>query len=191
MNTKNWILLGVAVVLGACYAIFNTEWLRPDPIQIQAQVREISGRASLESRRVPREEREGRKAQAQDRKQRGGKAPAPSETGKFDGVYPVVFALDGEYRLTSVRVIEDQPSVPGHAPLIVWQLNSTSNSAPTKALLYGKTPRGMKLKDERNKPARLLPGTVYRLEVQAGRYQGKTTFQTKEIVPPDAPAGGS
>ncbi len=187
MNTKNWILLGVAVVLGACYALFNTEWLRPDPIQIQAQVREITGRASLESRRIPRE---SRKAEAQNRNRGGGQAQA-SESGKFDGVYPVVFALDGEYRLTSVRVIEDQPSVPGHAPLIVWQVNTTSNSTPTKALLYGKTPRGMKLKDDRNKPARLLPGTVYRLEVQAGRYQGQTTFQTKETVPPEAAAPGS
>jgi hypothetical protein len=190
MNARIWILLGVTIVLGACYVLFNTEWLQPDPIQIQAQVRDISARASLESpRRLSREEREARKSEARSRAQRGDKTSAPTESGRFEGVYPVVFALDGEYRLTAIRVIEDQPSVPGRAPLIVWQLNTSSNSAPTKALLYGKTPRGMKLKDERNKPARLQPGVVYRLEVQAGRYKGATTFQTKETVPPDAPAG--
>ena len=72
--------------------------------------------------------------------------------------------------------------------LIVWQLASASNSVPTKALQYGKTPRGMHLKDDRNKAAKLKPGVTYRLEVQAGRNKGQTTFQAKETTPVDAPA---
>jgi hypothetical protein len=201
MNRKLWIVLGLTVASGFCYVVFNTEWLKPDPIQIQAQVREVSARASLERRvpapkvvfdesKLPKDPAEREKAikelRASARRERISSEAAsgtPMATGKFDGVYPVVFALDGEYKLTSIRVIEDTPSQPGGASLIVWQVDTTSNSVPTKALIYGRTPRGMKLKDERNKPAKLLPGTTYRLEVKAGRYEGRTTFQTKETVP--------
>ncbi len=201
MNRKLWIALGITVALGFCYVVFNTEWLKPDPIQIQAQVREVSARASLERRtptpkvvfdesKLPKDPAEREKAikelRAAARRERTSSEAAsgtPMATGKFEGVYPVVFALDGEYKLTAIRVIEDTPSQPGGAPLIVWQVDTTSNSVPTKALIYGRTPRGMKLKDERNKPAKLLPGTTYRLEVKAGRYEGRTTFQTKETVP--------
>jgi hypothetical protein len=201
MNRNLWILFGITVALGCCYVVFNTEWLKPDPIQIQAQVREVSARASLERRvpapkvvidesKLPKDPAEREKAlkqaRAAARRERTSAESAsgtPMATGKFDGVYPVVFALDGEYKLTSIRVIEDSPSKTGGAPLIVWQVDTTSNSVPTKAIIYGRTPRGMKLKDERNKPAKLLPGTTYRLVVRAGRYEGRTTFQTKETVP--------
>ena len=201
MNRKIWILFGLTVALRFCYVVFNTEWLKPDPIQIQAQVREVSARANLERRvptpkvmidesKLPKDPAEREKAikelRAAARRERAtaeAQSGTPMATGKFEGVYPVVFALDGEYQLTAIRVIEDTPSRPGGAPLIVWQVNTTSNSVPTKALIYGRTPRGMKLKDERNKPAKLLPGTTYRLEVEAGRYKGRTTFQTKETVP--------
>ena len=201
MNRNIWIVFGITVGLGCCYVIFNTEWLKPDPIQIQAQVREVSARANLERRvpaskvvidesKLPKDPAEREKAikelRAAARRERTtaeAQSGTPMATGKFEGVYPVVFALDGEYQLTSIRVIEDTPSRPGGAALIVWQVDTTSNSVPTKALIYGRTPRGMKLKDERNKPAKLLPGTTYRLEVKAGRYEGRTTFQTKETVP--------
>lgn len=208
MKSRIWLLIAAALVLGVCYALFYTEWVRPDPIQIQAQVREVSSRASLEGRQGIREiraaEREARRAARAGEKpaertgeKTGGKPagaasaptrkPAPltsAEKGQFDGMYPVVFALDGEYRLTTVRVIEDEPSAPGRKPLIVWNLVSETNSAPTKALLYGKIPRGMRLKDERDKPAKLKPGVTYRLELTAGRYQGQVKFQAKETEPP-------
>lgn len=203
MNRNLWILFGITVALGCCYVVFNTEWLKPDPIQIQAQVREVSARASLERRvatpkvvidesQLPKDPVEREKAikelRATARRERNSaeaSSGTPMATGKFEGVYPVVFALDGEYKLTAIRVIEETASKPGAAPLIVWQVDTTSNSVPTKALIYGRTPRGMKLKDERNKPAKLLPGTTYRLEVKAGRYEGRTTFQTKETVSAD------
>ena len=115
---------------------------------------------------------------------------AEANAGRFDGMYPVVFALDGEYQLTQVRVIEVTPSAPGKAPKIVWQLDSTSNSVPTKALLYGRIPKGMKLKDDRSKAEKLEPGIQYRLEVRAGRYKGSTTIKGKESAPPPEPAAG-
>lgn len=196
MNRKFQIALAITAVLGLCHIFFNTEWIRPDPIQIQAQVRELSPRASLEKRlpavridpndpKLPKDPVEREKAlkalRAANRKENKAGQPG-NTTGEFEGVYPVVFALDGEYQLTAVRVIEETPSVPGKAPIIFWQLDSASNSLPTKAIVYGRIPRGMKLKDDRNKPMKLNPATTYRLEVQAGRYKGSTTFKTKEQV---------
>ena len=65
---------------------------------------------------------------------------------------------------------------------------SKSNSAPTKALVYGRIPRGMKLKDPRDQVKQLEPGVTYRLELKAGRFAGSTTFQAKEHPAPEAAA---
>ncbi len=252
-------MLAAAWVLGTCYVLFYTEWLHPDPIQIQAQVRDMAPRQMFRERAANpsdlRREREERAA-ASARRPVNSNEPAPAKgppkavpapavvdagaaprkevapgpstnrpspkearaalaarrteerarlkglaeeraaaraaeatAGRFEGLYPVVFALDGEYRLTQVRVIEVTPSVPGKAPKIVWQLDSSSNSIPTKALLYGRIPKGMKLKDGRSMAEKLVPGIEYRLEVKAGRYKGSTTFKAKESPPP--PEGGT
>ena len=245
MKPRSWALLAAAAALAACYVLFYTEWLSPDPIQIQAQVRDMAPRQMFRGRAVSaadirkeREERaalaarktndtaqgpaaaptketskdtskerskeavrEAREAKATQRaeerarmktvaEERAAARIAEANAGRFDGMYPVVFALDGEYQLTQVRVIEVTPSVPGKAPKIVWQLDSTSNSVPTKALLYGRIPKGMKLKDDRSKAEKLEPGIQYRLEVRAGRYKGSTTFKAKESAPPPEPAAG-
>ncbi len=99
----------------------------------------------------------------------------------FEGLVPVVFALDAEYRLTSIRVMEAEPT--NHAALITWQANSTSNSIPTKALIYGRVPRGMKLKDPSEPAKKLEPGVLYKLELKAGHYSGEVTFRAKEEEP--------
>ena len=245
MKPRSWALLAAAAALAACYVLFYTEWLSPDPIQIQAQVRDMAPRQMFRERAVSaadirkeREERaalvarktndtaqgpaaaptketskdtskerskeavrEAREAKATQRaeerarmktvaEERAAARIAEANAGRFDGMYPVVFALDGEYQLTQVRVIEVTPSAPGKAPKIVWQLDSTSNSVPTKALLYGRIPKGMKLKDDRSKAEKLEPGVQYRLEVRAGRYKGSTTFKAKESAPPPEPAAG-
>lgn len=253
MKPRSWALLAAAAALAACYVLFYTEWLSPDPIQIQAQVRDMAPRQMFRERAVTaadirkereeraalvarktnapakepasapakeaskdaskegskdaqkertkesvREAREAKAAQhAEERarmktlaEERAAARIAEANAGRFDGMYPVVFALDGEYQLTQVRVIEVTPSVPGKAPKIVWQLDSTSNSVPTKALLYGRIPKGMKLKDDRSKAEKLEPGIQYRLEVKAGRYKGSTTFKAKESAPPPEPAPG-
>lgn len=194
MKARLWILLASVLVLGSYYVFQYTEWVDPDPIQIQAQAREMPlreagrvrgvARATVAREAKPVESKPGNSSRVRDAKA----ARAEAKAGTFEGLYPVVFALDGEYRITSLRVVEDQPTAPGRAPLIVWQLDSTSNSVPTKALVYGRTPRGMKLKDERSKPERLKPGVTYRLELRAGRYQGKVLFQAKEMPVEEEPA---
>jgi hypothetical protein len=171
MKSRIWMLVGVLGLLGLGYAYFFTEWVRTEPILIQAQVRDVAGRRGMEG-----PQRGGR-----DRGQRRGVEQDASRA--FEGVYPVVFALDGEYRLTSVRVVENQPGKSGKAKKVLWHLVSASNSVPTKALMYGKIPRGMVAKDPRNPVGTLEAGTEYLLEVEAERYRGSAPFQTKSKVP--------
>ncbi len=175
MKSRIWMMLGALVVLGFCYAFFFTEWVRTEPIRIQAQVREVVGQRGIEGPQRTRREGNRRRNAAETSMQ------------QFEGVYPVVFALDGEYRLTSVRVVESQPAKGAKAPKILWNLVSTSNSVPTKALMYGRIPRGMALKDPRSPVGALEAGTEYRLEVEAGRYRGSALFQTKSVPPPVEP----
>jgi hypothetical protein len=98
-------------------------------------------------------------------------------------VWPVFFALNDDFRLTSVKVIpfDGDKFDPSVAP--VWQLVSDSNSVPTRAFRYGQTIQGMKPapKDHRADP--LEPGVVYRLLVRAGSVAASTDFSTKATTP--------
>jgi hypothetical protein len=100
----------------------------------------------------------------------------PGET-----VFPVFFALNGDYKLTSLKVIplQDNKFDPLAPP--VWHLVSDSNSVPTRAFRYGQGIRGMKPALKGVKPDPLTPGTVYRLIVSAGNLSGNKDFQTKTI----------
>jgi hypothetical protein len=200
MKTRDWILVGIVAVLGLWYAWSFTEWLHAEPIQIQAQVRELPRdrafgvrRANAEQGKAPRPPRpddKGERRVASAGMVPGGPAGAPAGRGRrgdpgfgsgpdYEGNYPVVFALDGEYKLTSLLVIEAEAT--NHAPLIVWQVNTESNSVPTKALIYGHVPRGMRLKYTNEPAKKLEAGVLYRLELKAGRYAGSTTFRPKEV----------
>ena len=97
-------------------------------------------------------------------------------------VFPVAFTLDGDYKLTSLKVIplEEGKSSPQASP--VWHLVSDSNSVPTRAFRYGQNIRGMRpaLKDVRPDP--LTPGVVYKLVLAAGNLTGESKpFQTKAV----------
>ncbi len=234
MKTRIWVLIGLMGILGIWYALSFTEWIRPEPIQIQAEIRELP--KGVRIRRPPPQRPAGtakgpgevvrlgdviRMANAgtngapnrgpgpgpnggpgPDGKPRplvaarpvdpnmeaGGDVIGAGTAGQFEGLFPVVFALDGNYKLTSIRVIEAEAAPNHKAPQIVWQVNSVSNSAPTKALVYGRIPRGMKLKDPRDQVKQLEPGVTYRLELKAGRFAGSTTFQAKEHPAPEAAA---
>ena len=94
-------------------------------------------------------------------------------------VWPVFFALNDDFRLTSVKVIPfegDKFNPKGRA---VWHLVSDSNSVPTRAFRYGQPIKGMQpaLKDVRPDP--LEPGVVYRLLVEAGSVTATADFSTK------------
>jgi hypothetical protein len=215
VKNRLWILAGLLVALGTWYVFSFTEWVNPEPIRIQTQIRELPKDRTGRVARAPRPEKSGGANQVKIRPNEGsqpGEPPKPGEPrtveatriepapkvgrgggrsdgglagsgGDFEGMAPVVFALDGDYRLTSIRVIEVEAAATNKFPRIVWQVDSSSNSVPSKAIIYGRVPRGMKLKDERDPPKRLEAGVNYRLELKAGRFAGSTVFQAKEQTP--------
>jgi hypothetical protein len=96
-------------------------------------------------------------------------------------VFPVFFTLNGNYKLTSVKVIplEGDKFNPLAAP--VWHLVSDSFWSRTRAFFYGEPIQGMKPALEGVRPEPLRPGVVYRLIVSAGGSTGHKDFKAKAI----------
>ena len=113
---------------------------------------------------------------------RPGRPSNVSRSGDIPPVYPVSFSFDGKYQLTLVKVMaaDDLKTNKYASPL--WHLVSDSNSAPTKAIVYGYPIKGMKPAIERTRPEPLQPNIPYVLFVQAGKIKGQTNFFTKEVV---------
>jgi hypothetical protein len=93
-------------------------------------------------------------------------------------IFPVLFQLDGYYRLTSVEAVEvltNNPTAPEH---ILWHLVSASGSDPIKVFTYGQDIHGMTpyLKEVRTES--LVTNVPYRLELTAGKLKGNEIFHT-------------
>jgi hypothetical protein len=99
--------------------------------------------------------------------------------GNSSAVLPVIFKLDGEYKLTNVKVVPlDNDNFRPQA-VAAWHLVAQSNSAPTRMFVYGTPIPGMQpaLKDTQPEP--LDPNVIYRLEVAAGEITGTVDFRTQ------------
>ncbi len=91
-------------------------------------------------------------------------------------VYPVQFALDGEYELNDIKIVCVDALATNKYARPVWHLVTASNSTPTRGFVYGQSINGM-THDPTNAPPRPLePNTKYRLMVEAGRYKGAVDF---------------
>jgi hypothetical protein len=143
MRKKEFIWLGILLVLGGVYIHFFTHWFEKPTIAIISSFRP--------SRR-------------------------PGQAA-----YQLVFSLNGDYRLTSIKVVplEDKKFNPLAAP--VWHLVSDSNSVPIRAFRYGQRIRGMKPALKGVKPDPLTPGMVYRLILSAGDAAGTKDFEAKPL----------
>jgi hypothetical protein len=95
--------------------------------------------------------------------------------------YMAVFSLNGDYNLTSLKVLPMEGNKFNPAALPVWHLVSDSNSAPTRAFRYGQPIRGMKSALKGVRPDPLTPGMVYRLIVTAGDVTGQKDFKVKAV----------
>ena len=100
----------------------------------------------------------------------------PGET-----VFPVYFTLNGNYRLTSLKVIPMEGDKFNPLAIPAWHLVSDSNSVPTRAFRYGQQIRGMKPALKGVRPEPLTPGVVYRLVLAAGDLTANKSFQAKAI----------
>ena len=97
-------------------------------------------------------------------------------------VYPVAFTFDTKYQLKSVKVVNAAEFATNKYAHPLWFLISASNSLPTKVLIYGANPRGMKPEVAGAKPQPLQPKVNYLLLVQARETSGQIEFQTSEVV---------
>jgi len=194
MNSRRCFLFGLFAALGLIYVALFTEWLRPAPIEIASQVRQ-----SILPLRFNRPVRQPDPPGQQPSKQSTPAEIAPKKPVQIKGsnqvqrvkfpawgaieqapggVANVTFSLDAMYALTALRV-EDVPAN-GAPPKVFWQL--TGKSQPTRALLYGRTPEGMKPATAATNAEPLIAGAPYRLIVQAGRRRGTNYFTTAPVA---------
>ncbi len=96
-------------------------------------------------------------------------------------VFPVFFTLNGDYKLTSVKIIPLEENKFNPLAVPVWHLVSDSNSVPTRAFRYGQPIRGMKPALKGVRPDPLTPGVVYRLMLSAGDISGHKDFKAKAV----------
>ena len=95
---------------------------------------------------------------------------------------PLAFVLNGDYRLTHIRVVP--LPAPGASTLKgpMWELISLSNSIPTHGFAYGQKVRGMNTDRAASRPEPLAPDTPYRLIVEAPHAKGEVDFRTPPVM---------
>ena len=111
----------------------------------------------------------------------------PGRAAKAD-VEPIVFLLDKEYNLTSVRVIPAAEAVAKKRdPHTLWQIVPETNAAPVTDFPYGGQVKGMKPSVAKAVAEKLQPETRYRIIVDAGKLHGEREFTaTAAVHPPSA-----
>lgn len=110
------------------------------------------------------------------------KSNRPSFRTRFSpGVYPVMFMLDGEYKLTAVKVVPAAALATNKHPVALWRLVTKSNSPPLKGFYYGQPIPGMVPFQTNARPKGLQPNVTYRLFVEAGRARGELDFQAQAV----------
>jgi hypothetical protein len=97
-------------------------------------------------------------------------------------VYPVSFALDAKYELTSVKVVAAADLATNKYPTPLWHLTADSNSVPTRSIVYGASIKGMKPAVARQHPESLMPAIEYVLLVEAGNLKAQTNFHTDKAL---------
>ena len=100
-----------------------------------------------------------------------------------DSTNILIFILNRETTLTSVRVVavrDNEKPASAHA---LWELVSDSNSLPVKDLVYGRTIPGMRPPGAAVTAEPLVAGAKYRLLLKAGSLKAEHDF-VGEAPPP-------
>ncbi|MGN6555681.1 MAG: hypothetical protein ACTHLW_18385 [Verrucomicrobiota bacterium] len=146
MSKKEYILIGLVLVLGGLYVAFFSGWFKPKFIRIEHSVR-LSRKSWTGSRTVA--------------------AKSPSD---------VSFVLHNPYRLTSVRVVRAADIATNKFAHSLWHLVSKTGSAPAEGFAYGFPLEGMAPAITGAEPEALEPGTDYLLLLEAGSLKGTNQF---------------
>jgi hypothetical protein len=88
----------------------------------------------------------------------------------------VIFALQGAYKLTELKVVSISELATNEHALPVWHLVSDSNSIPIRGFFYGERIRGMRSAIKDAAPEPLATNVPYRLYVEAGRLKAQHDF---------------
>lgn len=91
----------------------------------------------------------------------------------------VLFILEGQYRLTEIKVVPLADFEKNSLTPPVWHLVSNEGSVPVKEFAYGHRIRGMDPAFEGDEPQPLETNVEYRLFVTAGSAHGSHDFEIK------------
>src|ERR1700757_3815132 len=100
---------------------------------------------------------------------------APGNTDEEPPEY-VIFVMEHEYKLTSVKVVSIPELTTNKYAHPVWELISDSNSIPTRTFTYGKRISGMHPTVKGAKAEPLDMNVPYRLFVESGKISGQHDF---------------
>ena len=101
-------------------------------------------------------------------------------------VAPVTFAFDQPIEMTRLMVVKADTKTKMKTSLVVWKLESKTNSVPLRGIAYGGRVQGMSAPKEYPSAEPLLPGIPYVLVIEAGRIHGEVEF-TPAAPEPDVP----
>ena len=87
--------------------------------------------------------------------------------GAKPSVNPVVFLINKDLRLNSVKVVLVSDAETNKYPHAIWDMISDSNSVPTREFIYGSPIKGLKLAIKGVGADPLQPGVNYRILVEA------------------------
>ncbi len=96
--------------------------------------------------------------------------------GRKGGNDRIVFYLDREYKLTSIKVLTETNAVSDPKAATVWQLTAATNSAAVTDFAFGEKVKGMRLPIGADDPPPLKTGVRYKLVVAAGKKLGSYDF---------------
>jgi len=105
--------------------------------------------------------------------------PPPGTTAE-ELPHLINFGLNGDFKLTSVKVVPVAELETNKFAHPVWELVSDSNSIPTRAFTYGRKIRGMHPAVQNAIADPLVPNVIYRLLVETRSLKGQHDFTVTE-----------
>ena len=96
---------------------------------------------------------------------------------------PLTFGLQGDYKLTEIKVVSLAEWQTNQNTLPVWHLVSDSSSVPVASFVYGRPIHGMQPAPPGTQAQPLQPNVTYRLFVIAGKSRGQHDFKTGGSAP--------
>ena len=150
MTKKEIVLVLFVVILAGVYIRCFTDWTKEKHIRVEHTVRP---NIAVPSRRGD-----------------AGQVVKPA-------AYTLIFSLEREYKLTSVKVVPAAEYQANPNVLPLWHLVGDAKSEPTRFIVYGLPLPGMKPMVAYADARPLEPGVEYRLIVEAGRTRGEHDFK--------------